>query len=55
MRIMVVLTTGIHQSLNHMDARSARPGLLPGYACVPDERIAPAFATIAAVIKAHLP
>jgi GntR family transcriptional regulator/MocR family aminotransferase len=33
----------------------ARPGLLIGYACVPDEQIAPAFETLADAIDATLP
>lgn len=37
---------------NHAD--TAREGLLLGYACVPNERIAPAFETLAQIIEAHL-
>ncbi|WP_183156600.1 MocR-like pyridoxine biosynthesis transcription factor PdxR [Burkholderia pseudomallei] len=37
---------------NHAD--TAREGLLLGYACVPNERIAPAFDTLAQIIEAHL-
>jgi GntR family transcriptional regulator/MocR family aminotransferase len=33
---------------------AARPGLLLGYACVPHERIAPAFDALAGVIEQHL-
>lgn len=36
-------------------ASAARPGLLLGYACVPNDAIAPAFATLAAAIERHLP
>ncbi len=31
----------------------ARPGLLLGYACVPEAQIGPAFETLAAVLRAH--
>jgi len=33
----------------------AAPGLLIGYACVPDEEIAPAFETLAEAIDTTLP
>ncbi|MDO8701261.1 MAG: PLP-dependent aminotransferase family protein [Undibacterium sp.] len=36
------------------DAGNAAPGLVLGYACVEESRIAPAFAVLAAVIKRHL-
>ncbi len=39
----------------YSQAETARAGLLLGYACVPNERIAPAFDTLARTIEAHLP
>ncbi|MDO9193492.1 MAG: PLP-dependent aminotransferase family protein, partial [Undibacterium sp.] len=36
------------------DAGNAAPGLVLGYACVEESRIAPAFAVLAGVIKRHL-
>lgn len=39
----------------YVGSHADRPGLLLGYACVPDDKIEPAFAIVAAVIKAHLP
>jgi GntR family transcriptional regulator / MocR family aminotransferase len=35
----------------YSDRRHAQPGMLLGYACVPNERIGPAFATLAGVIE----
>jgi GntR family transcriptional regulator/MocR family aminotransferase len=35
----------------YSDTRRAQPGMLLGYACVPNERIGPAFATLADVIE----
>ena len=37
----------------YMNAETTRNGLLLGYACVPNEQIAPAFDKLAAIIKAH--
>lgn len=37
----------------YMNSEAARNGLLLGYACVPNEQIAPAFDKLAAIIKAH--
>ncbi|WP_407928056.1 PLP-dependent aminotransferase family protein [Collimonas humicola] len=37
----------------YMSSEAARNGLLLGYACVPNEQIAPAFDKLAAIIKAH--
>ncbi|HWX03650.1 MAG TPA: PLP-dependent aminotransferase family protein [Collimonas sp.] len=37
----------------YMNSETARNGLLLGYACVPNEQIAPAFDKLAAIIKAH--
>lgn len=42
-------------SAYYMHAKAARSGLLLGYASVPDEQIAPAFDTLATVIRRHLP
>ncbi|WP_211461304.1 MocR-like pyridoxine biosynthesis transcription factor PdxR [Collimonas silvisoli] len=36
-----------------MNDETARQGLLLGYACVPNEQIAPAFDKLAAIVKAH--
>lgn len=38
----------------YMDAKSARRGLLLGYACVPNEAIAPTFDRLANIIRPHL-
>ncbi len=37
----------------YMNAETTRNGLLLGYACVPNEQIAPAFDKLAAIIKTH--
>jgi len=37
----------------YYSVRQDRTGLLTGYACVPHEDIAPAFATLARVIEEH--
>lgn len=39
----------------YMDTASARRGLMLGYACVPNEQIAPAFEILADIIKRHWP
>ena len=39
----------------YMHAANARPGLMLGYACVPDEKIAPIFDQLARIIKQHWP
>ncbi|MDE2427361.1 MAG: PLP-dependent aminotransferase family protein [Burkholderiales bacterium] len=39
----------------YMHQETAKPGLLLGYACVPDEQIQPAFDKLAKIIKAHCP
>jgi GntR family transcriptional regulator/MocR family aminotransferase len=39
----------------YMQADHARRGLMLGYACVPNEQIAPAFDKLAAIIKRHWP
>jgi len=38
----------------YMDAARAQPGLVLGYACVPDAQMRPAFDRLAAIIKTHL-
>ena len=38
----------------YVDQASARPGLMLGYACVPNEQIEPAFRTLARVIEASM-
>ncbi|MEO6352535.1 MAG: PLP-dependent aminotransferase family protein [Burkholderiaceae bacterium] len=39
----------------YMQSDNARRGLMLGYACVPNAHIAPAFDTLAAIIKKHWP
>ena len=39
----------------YMDERTARPGLMLGYAAVPSEQIGPAFARLAAIIRDYWP
>jgi GntR family transcriptional regulator/MocR family aminotransferase len=39
----------------YMQPASARRGLMLGYACVPNEQIAPAFDKLAGIIKKHWP
>ncbi|MDP3842776.1 MAG: PLP-dependent aminotransferase family protein [Oxalobacteraceae bacterium] len=39
----------------YMQAAAARRGLMLGYACVPDQQIAPAFDKLAAIIRKHWP
>ncbi|WP_025916861.1 PLP-dependent aminotransferase family protein [Herminiimonas sp. CN] len=39
----------------YMQAANARRGLMLGYACVPNEQIAPAFDKLAGIIKKHWP
>jgi GntR family transcriptional regulator/MocR family aminotransferase len=39
----------------YADPQDAQPGLILGYACVPDDDIAPAVAKLAAVVNDHLP
>jgi GntR family transcriptional regulator/MocR family aminotransferase len=38
----------------YVEQASARPGLMLGYACVPNEQIEPAFRTLARVIEASM-
>ncbi|WP_420475378.1 PLP-dependent aminotransferase family protein [Noviherbaspirillum sp. ST9] len=38
----------------YMDARTARKGLILGYACVPNEIVAPTFDRLANIIRPHL-